>query len=70
MAIRVIRICDQCKKEYEQNLDHLFGECVVTYRLKFYCSDCLLEYLREKRIALEIITKRRKHERINQRNEP
>ncbi len=40
--IRVIRICDKCGKDYEQELppDSEF----VRYEIDFICSDCFLAY--------------------------
>ena len=41
MAIKVIRICDCCEKEYEQAL--IIGkEQTEEYRVSFLCSSCLI----------------------------
>jgi len=40
MAIRVIRKCDKCGTEHEQNIDP--SDEIVTYPVSFTCSDCVL----------------------------
>lgn len=45
MAIRVIRICDECKKEYKQIIDKQIIDTInreITYKIDFLCSDCVL----------------------------
>ena len=40
MAIKVARICDHCKKEYEQIINEEEEEFICP--IPFVCSDCLL----------------------------
>ncbi len=41
MAIKVIRICDECGAEYEQIIDACIKE-IDSYPIAFMCSSCIL----------------------------
>ncbi len=46
MAIKVIRICDRCKKEYEQTINENQEEFICP--IPFICSDCILTEVMQK----------------------
>ena len=48
MAIKVIRICDKCKKKYKQIIDKLEIN-TVKYDIDFICSDCILKEQKEQK---------------------
>jgi len=47
--IKVVRTCDTCKKDYEQNIKNSATRTgnIVTFTIDFECSDCILKKARK-----------------------
>ena len=53
--IKVTRICDTCKEEYEQDIINTPSRIgnVIVYPVDFRCSDCELKHAREVQNSLD-----------------